>query len=123
MSGLTDYARDLLGRALCGRLPALPSAVYLALGTGAGAWGLSGEPVGTGYARQRATFNGTGQQRSAEVLRFTFNTATGSLTHVGLFDAAFGGNPLFTSLLAQPVELTGPGSVTIAAASLLMTTD
>ena len=97
MSDLTDYARDLLSRALCGRLPSLPGAVYVALGTGATAQGLSGEPVGTGYSRQRATFTGTGQQRSAEALRFTFNTAAGSLTHVGLFDAAFGGNALFVS--------------------------
>ena len=35
MTDLTDYAKNLLGRALCARVPALPSQVYLGLG-GAG---------------------------------------------------------------------------------------
>lgn len=123
MSDLTDYARDLLSRALCGRAPALPKAVYVALGTGGGPQGLSGEPVGRGYARQRASFTGNGPQRSAETLRFAFTTAVGPLTHVGLFDAAFGGNSLTASPLTQAVALTGPGVVTIAATDLLVAAD
>ncbi|MFT8245664.1 hypothetical protein [Roseomonas sp. BN140053] len=114
MSHLTDYSRDLLARALCGRLPALPTAVYAALGTGGTATGLTGEPTGTGYARQRAVFNGTGAQSNAESLRFVFTAAAGTLTHLGLFDAASGGNPLSVAPLAQPVSMTGPGTVTLA---------
>ena len=95
MSSLTDYAKNVLTRALCGRSPALPSGVFLALGTGGSdPSGVSGEPVGNGYARQRATFTGTGVQQNAEVVRFTFTAAAGSFSHVGLFDAASGGNAL-----------------------------
>ena len=35
MTSLTDYAKNLLGRSVVGRRPALPSAVFIALGTGA----------------------------------------------------------------------------------------
>ncbi|HWX51455.1 MAG TPA: hypothetical protein VNZ61_25705 [Roseomonas sp.] len=115
---LTDYARNLLGRALCGRNPALPTAIYVALGTGGGTTGLTGEPAGNGYARQRITFTGNGMQRNTEVARFVFNTAVGTLTHVGLYDAASGGNPLAYGLLAQSANISGPGTVTIAAEAL-----
>src|SRR6476661_1346548 len=105
MPDLTDYAKNLLGRALCARVPALPSQVFLGLGTGgADATGLTGEPAGLGYARQR----------------FTFTAAAGTLTHVGLFDAASGGNPLTWSALAQPAAVTGAGTVTLNAASLVL---
>jgi len=79
---LTDYSRNLLARALCARVPALPANVFAALGTGgASATGLTGEPVGNGYARQRVTFTGTGLQRNAEALRFVFSgTGAGTVT-------------------------------------------
>ncbi|WP_027284836.1 phage tail fiber protein [Rubritepida flocculans] len=114
MSSLTDHGRNILARALCGRLPALPNAVFLGLGTGGSvASGLSGEPVGNGYARQRVVFTGTGVQQNAEAVRFTFTGAVGTLTHVGLFDAASGGNALTWSALTQSATVNGPGTVTI----------
>jgi hypothetical protein len=122
MPDLTDYAKNLLGRALCARVPALPSQVFLALGTGGSdANGLTGEPVGNGYARQRVTFTGTGAQQDTDAIRFTFTAAAGTLTHVGLFDAASGGNPLTWSALAQPAPVTGAGTVTINPAALVVT--
>lgn len=124
MSSLTDHAKNLLTRALGGRSPALPTAVFLALGTGgADAAGLTGEPVGNGYARQRVTFTGTGQQQNAEAVRFTFTAAAGTFTHVGLFDAASGGNPLTWSPLAQPVAVAGPGTVTLNPGAFTLTGD
>jgi hypothetical protein len=114
MSSLTDHARNLLARAICGRVPALPANVFLALGTGGSApTGVTGEPVGNGYARQRVTFTGTGAQQNAEAVRFTFTAAGGSFTHAGLYDAPSGGNPLTFSALAQPVAVAGPGTVTV----------
>lgn len=126
MPTLTDYARNMLARALCARSPSLPSTVYLALGTGATAAGLSGEPVGNGYTRQRVTFTGTGLQRNADVIRFVFNASftvngvatTLNLTHLCLYDAVSGGNPLAYGSLAQPAAITGPGTVTVAANAL-----
>ena len=114
MTDLTDYAKNLLGRALCARAPALPTQVYLALGTGGSdATGLVGEPAGNGYARQRVTFSGTGPQQNTDAIRFTFTAAVGTLTHVGLFDAATGGNPLTWGPLAQTATVDGAGTVTI----------
>jgi hypothetical protein len=119
MPDLTDYAKNLLGRALCARVPALPSQVFLGLGTGGSdATGLVGEPTTNGYARQRVTFSGTGPQQNTDAIRFTFTAATGTLTHVGLFDAASGGNPLTWSALAQAAAVAGAGTVTINPAGL-----
>ncbi|MCW8086345.1 phage tail fiber protein [Sabulicella glaciei] len=114
MSNLTDHAKNILTRALCGRSPTLPGAVYLALGTGgSAATGLTGEAVGNGYARQRVVFTGTGSQLNAEAARFTFTAAAGTYTQVGLFDALAGGNPLTVSALVQAAPVAGPGTVTI----------
>ncbi len=122
MTDLTDHAKNLLARALCGRLPTLPTGVWAGLGTGgADATGVTGEPAGTGYARQRATFSGTGVQRNVEALTFTFTGPAGTITHVGLFDAASGGNPLTHSTLAQPVTVGGPGTITIPVEFLTIT--
>ena len=119
MSALTDYARNLLARAVCARGPSLPTTVYAALGTGGtAAAGLSGEPAGNGYARQRVTFTGTGTQQNAEAIRFVFSASAGTLTHVGLYDAASGGNALLVAPLASPVVMAGTGTVTVAANSL-----
>lgn len=121
MPDLTDYAKNLLGRALCARAPALPSQVFLGLGTsGSDATGLTGEPTGNGYARQRVTFSGTGAQQNTDAIRFTFTAASGTLTHVGLFDAPTGGNPLTWSALDQAVTVAGPGTVTINPAGLVL---
>jgi len=67
------------------------------------------------------TFTGTGVQRNVEALRFTFTTAAGSMSHLGLFDAATGGNPLSWGTLNQVVTVGGPGTVTIAVDALTVT--
>ena len=122
MTDLTNHARNLLARALCGRQPSLPSAAWAALGTGgSAASGITGEPAGTGYARQRVTFTGTGPQRNASAFSFSFTGAAGTLTHIGLFDAATGGNPLTWSPLSSPVTVAGPGTVTLAADAMTVT--
>ncbi|WP_424811662.1 phage tail fiber protein [Roseococcus sp. YIM B11640] len=122
MSSMTDYAKNILARALCGRAPVLPNAVYLALGTGgSNPTGVSGEPVGNGYVRQRVTFTGTGVQTNAEPVRFTFTAAGGSFSHIGLFDAATSGNALTWSALTTPVAVSGPGTVTINPGGMTMT--
>lgn len=119
MTTLSDYGKDLLARALCARQPALPSAVYVALGTGGSdATGVTGEPVGNGYDRQPASFTGSGVQQTAAQIQFAFTGAVGTLTHIGLFDAVAGGNPLCWAALPTPATLNGAGTVTIAAGSL-----
>lgn len=116
MPVLTDYAKNLLARALCARSPALPTQVFLGLGTvGGGITGLGGEPVGNGYARQRVMFSGTGVQSNTDAIRFPFTGAAGVLTHAGLFDAATGGNALTSAALTVSVNVNAPGTVTINA--------
>jgi hypothetical protein len=122
MADMTDFAKNLLARALCARVPALPTAVWAALGTGGSdATGLTGEPAGNGYARQRVTFTGTGPQRNVSAFSFTFTGAAGTLSHLGLFDAATGGNALTWGTLSSPVAVPGPGTVTVAADALTVT--
>lgn len=122
MTDLTDYAKNLLARALCGRVPAVPTSVWAALGTGGSdATGISGEPAGNGYARQRVTFTGTGPQRNAAAFSFTFTGAAGTLSHLGLYDAATGGNPLTWAVLSSPVSVAGPGTVTLGVDALTVT--
>ncbi len=124
MTDLTDYAKNLLGRALCARVPALPSQVFLGLGTGGSdPTGLTGEPTGQGYARQRVTFSGTGAQQNTDAIRFTFTGAVGTLTYAGLFDAANGGNALTWSALDQAAVVAGVGTVTINPGGLLLMPD
>ena len=119
MTTLSDYGKDLLARVLCARQPALPTSVHVALGTGGSdATGVTGEPVGNGYARQAVSFTGTGAQQNAVQLQFTFTGAVGTLTHIGLFDAIAGGNALSWAALPTPATLNGAGTVTIAAGSL-----
>ena len=124
MSSLSDYAKNILTRALCGRSPALPTAVFLALGNGGSdPTGLTGEPVGNGYARQRVTYTGTGVQTNAEAVRFTFNGAVGTLSHLGMFDAAAGGNALTWGPLSAATSVTGSGTVTVNPGTLTLTAD
>lgn len=122
MTDLTDHAKNLLARALCGRSPTLPGAAWAALGTGGtDATGVTGEPAGNGYARQRVSFAGTGAQRNVTAVTFSFTTAIGTISHLGLFDAATGGNPLTWAPLSAPVTVAGPGTITIAADALAIT--
>jgi hypothetical protein len=125
MTSLTDYAKNLLARALVGRQPSLPVAAWVALGTGGtDAAGLAGEPAAaTGYARQPVAFTGSGAQRNTTPLRFAFTGSVGTLTHVGLYDAVAGGNALAWGTLGTPATLNAAGTVTIPAESLTILAD
>ncbi len=125
MASLTDYAKNLLARALVGRQPSLPVAAWAALGTGGtDAAGLSGEPAAaTGYARQPVAFTGSGAQRNTAPIRFAFTGGAGTLTHVGLYDALSGGNALAWGTLATPATLPAAGTITIPAESLTILAD
>lgn len=125
MTALTDYARNLLTRALTGRQPTLPAAVWVALGTGGtDATGLTGEPpAASGYVRQPVSFTGSGTQRNVAALRFAFTAGVGTLTHLGIFDAPAGGNALAWSTLGTPATLAAAGTITIPAESLSVVAD
>lgn len=125
MTALTDHAKNLLTRALVGRQPSLPVAVWIALGTGgADAAGLTGEPpAASGYARQPVAFTGSGTQRNAAAIRFAFTQSVGTLSHIGIFDAVAGGNALAWAALGTPATLNAAGTVTIPPESLSVLAD
>jgi hypothetical protein len=125
MTALTDHAKNLLARALVGRQPSLPVAVWVALGAGGtDAAGLTGEPAAaSGYVRQPVSFTGSGPQRNAAPVRFAFTAGVGTLSHVGIFDAVAGGNALAWSTLGTPATLTAAGTITIPAESLTVLAD
>jgi hypothetical protein len=124
MTSLTDYAKNLLCRSAIGRRPTLPAGAFVALGTGGSdATGVTGEPDGTGYARQPVTFFGTGTQTNVTEARFTFTAAPGTLTHIGVFDAQSTGNPVLWAPLATPATLNVPGVVVIPPSSLSVVGD
>lgn len=125
MTALTDYAKNLLARALVGRQPSLPVAAWVALGSGGtDAAGLTGEPAAaSGYGRQLVSFTGSGTQRNSAALRFAFTTGVGTLSHIGLFDAVAGGNALAWGTLGSPATLNAAGTITVPAESLTILAD
>ena len=122
MPDLTDYAKNLLGRALCARVPALPSQVFLGLGTGGSdPTGLTGEPTANGYARQPVTFTGTGAQQNTDAVRFTF---TARDRHADACRAVRRGQRRQSADLVGAGQRGGgdrAGTVTINAAGLVLT--
>lgn len=101
---LTDDASNLvLDWLLAVGTPTRPSGCYVAIGTGATAAGLTGEPVGSGYARQAATFSAAAGRATANTNTITFGpctgTAWGSITKFGIYSASTGGTCLFAGSL------------------------
>lgn len=110
----TDYFENKMINLMRGTSITAPSNVYLALflsnptDTGTGGTEVSY----TNYARQAVTFSapaasGSGLmiQNSAQVTFAEASTAAGTITHVGLYDAASGGNLLLYSQLDTPLVI------------------
>ena len=98
---------------LTGGAATRPTAWYLALYTaapGEAGGGTEVTTVGTAYARQSAAFTVTGDTASnTAAIEFPTATATyGTVSHVGVFDAATGGNLIaYATLSASKVIDTG----------------
>lgn len=92
--------------------------VYLALGTGASATGMTGELSGNGYARQAITFNVAASRATTNATSVTFgpNTTTdwGTITHGGIYDASSGGNCLYAGALESAKAITVGSSITFS---------
>lgn len=124
MSNLTDYAENLLLTWLMTNSAATrPTAWFVGVGTGHTDTGLTGEPSGNGYARQALTSTVTGSTAASNAaLLFGPATASwGSMASVGIFDAATGGNALWTGSLQTARTIDSGDSLSIAAAALTET--
>jgi hypothetical protein len=51
-------------------------------------------------------FSGAAGRQNTDAIRFTFTGAGGTLTYVGLFDAAYGGNSLAWAALDHAAMMT-----------------
>ena len=92
----TNYLEtEILDHVFAGAAYTAPSTKYLALFTGApGETGGGTEVSGGAYARQSVAFTVSGNtaSNSASVEYPTATAGYGTVTHVGVFDAASGGN-------------------------------
>ena len=108
MAAISTYlANKLLDHTLRNVAYTPPSTVYLALYTSTPGAGDTGTEVsGGGYARQAVTFSpasgGSGGQvvNSADVVFPVATASWGTITHVGVRDAATGGNLLYYAALS-----------------------
>ena len=92
-----------------------PSAFYIALFTSNPAEDASGTEVstsGTAYARQSATFTVSGNEATnSAAIEFPTATASyGTVTHIGVFDAASAGNLIAYAALTTSKAID-PGAV------------
>ena len=125
MSNLTNYSENhLLVYQLTNDAVTRPTARYVGVGTGRDDDGLTGEPSGNGYARQSATFSVTADTSTNTALLVFGPCSTaswGSISTVGIFDAATGGNCLWAGNLAAARTVDVGDSLTIAASAFSQT--
>ncbi len=127
MSALSDYLENaLLDHALGTSAYTMPT-VYVALYTSApGDAGGGTEVSGGSYARQQVTFGAAsgGSASNASDIRFPTATADwGTVTHVGLHDAASGGNLLWHGALSASKTINNGDTASFPAGSLVVTLD
>ena len=123
MAAISTYlANKLLDHTLRNVAYTPPSTVYLALYTSNPGAGDTGTEVsGGGYARQVVTFNpaSAGQVVSSADVVFPVATASwGTITHVGVRDAATGGNLLYYAALSTVKTIAAGDQIKFPAGQL-----
>lgn len=118
----SDFLENaLLGAVLKNTAYTSPAAVYLALFTSDPTDAGTGSEVSSGgYTRQALAFGGTGSSVSttAAVAFTAAGAAFGTVTHVGIFDAATGGNLLLHGALTVPRTVEDGSTLTFAAGDI-----
>lgn len=127
MAALSDYAENLILNWLMKNTGSAPSATYLALFTAAPSDSGGGTEVsGNGYARQAVTWDtasGTGGTTSNTTAE-TFTASGGSfgtVTHIGIFDAATSGNLLWHGAMTASKTVADGDSLQFAAGAIDLT--
>jgi hypothetical protein len=123
---MSDYLENaLLNAVLRNTSYTSPSQVYIALFTSDPTdAGTGTEVTGGGYARQPITFNApsNGQVTNAADILFPVATASwGTVTHIGIYDAASGGNLLFHGALTTSKTISTDDQIKIAAGDITIT--
>jgi hypothetical protein len=101
-----------------------PSTIYVSLHTADPGETGADEVTGGDYVRKSVTFNAPsgGSMTNSNLLRWD-NMPAVTLTHVGLWDAATAGNPLWFGALSSSVTLSAGSSFEIPAGSLTVSID
>lgn len=127
MAALSDYAENLILNWLMKNTGTAPSATYLALFTAAPSDSGGGTEVsGNGYARQAVTWDtasGTGGTTSNSTAE-TFTASGGdfgTVTHIGIFDAATSGNLLWHGAMTSSKTVADGDSLQFAAGAIDLT--
>lgn len=128
MAGMSDYLENkILNYVLKGTAYAAPSAIYVALFTADPTdAGTGTEVTGGAYARQAITFNTAtigSSATSVDVLFPIASAAWGTVTHIGLYDAATAGNLLFSSALTTSKTVASGDQIKVAAGDVTVTLD
>lgn len=126
MSALSNYAEnELLDHLLGTGAFTSPSTVYLALFTSDPTDAGSGTEVsGSGYARQACAFGAASGGTASNTAEETFTASGGNfgtITHVGIFDAATSGNLLLHGALATSRTVNDGESLVFAIGSIDVT--
>lgn len=116
---------QIINEVLRGVAYAAPATVYLALFTTDPTDADTGAEVSTGgYARQAVAFdaptNGVTQNTALETFTAT-GASWGSITHVGVYDAAAAGNLLFHSILGTARTINDGDTLEFAAGAITAT--
>ncbi|MCG6183330.1 phage tail fiber protein [Anoxybacillus sp. LAT_26] len=126
MSAISDYLENALINAVLRNVPyTSPTAVYLALFTSDPTDANTGtEVTGGAYQRQQITFGAptNGMVSNSNEILFPVATANwGTITHIGIFDAATGGNLLFYGAVTTSKTISTNDQLKINAGDISIT--
>ncbi|MED3777978.1 hypothetical protein ABES66_00400 [Geobacillus stearothermophilus] len=126
MSAISNYLENALINAVLRNIPyTSPAAVYLALYTSDPTDANTGtEVTGGSYQRQQITFGepNNGMVSNSNEILFPVATANwGTVTHIGILDAATGGNLLFYGAVTTPKTISTNDQLKINAGDISIT--
>ena len=128
MAAMSDYLKNAtLNATLRGQAWVAPTTVYLALYTSDPTPAKTGTEVNGGaYARKSITFNAPNNGVAVSSLDVLFAVATaswGTVTHIGILDAATNGNLLYYGALTNTKTIASADQLKIAAGDVSISLD
>lgn len=126
MAAMSDYLENaIINATLRGTAYTSPTTIYLALFTSNPTDAKTGtEVTGGGYVRQAITFNAPSNGTSVSAADVLFPVATaswGTVTHIGIMDAATAGNLLYHGTITNTKTIAADDQLKIAAGDVSIT--
>lgn len=128
MAAFSNYLENkILDHALGTLTYTKPTTVYVALFTTSPTDAATGtEVTGGSYVRKAVTFGSAASGAASNSADVTFDVATaswGTVTHIGIYDAATAGNMLFHGAFTQSKAIASNDQFKIPAGNLTITLD